>query len=338
MWEDVGVVRRRVGMERGLRRIGEIEDELEAAGVASHDLRFNLTWHDWLNLRSLQDISRVIALAGLERENSRVAHYREDFPDQVAMDESYFTVARREGGDVALTREPVAFTIVRPGQTVLPKGERRDPGGRPVSDAVNGPVTWPSERCEDPMNAIVEIACVPHTPLHFVRELLLAMMEAGLLPDDRKIEMIDGVLIEMSPANNDHGVTLAQLIAAVLPALPSRLKGATDVAIFLGKETMLAPDLTVVPDEIITQKARGADLTLAVEVSDTTIRDDLRVQGADRTPATTSPSSGSSISSRAACTSAASRARTVTARSRSWTSTRAPQTPACPAFRSRLPT
>ena len=123
MWEDVGVVRRRVGMERGLRRIGEIEDELEAAGVASHDLRFNLTWHDWLNLRSLLDISRVIALAGLERENSRGAHYREDFPDQGAMEESYFTVARRDGGDVALTREPVAFTIVRPGQTVLPKGE-----------------------------------------------------------------------------------------------------------------------------------------------------------------------------------------------------------------------
>ena len=94
-----------------------------SVGVDASNLAFNLTWHDWLNLRSLCDISEVIAQAGLARENSRGAHYREDFPDAGAMEESTFTVARRSGDRVNVTTEPVAFTIVRPGETILPEGD-----------------------------------------------------------------------------------------------------------------------------------------------------------------------------------------------------------------------
>jgi fumarate reductase flavoprotein subunit len=92
-------------------------------GVAGDTLAFNLTWHDWLNLRSLCDISEVIAKAGIARENSRGAHYREDYPDAGAMEDSDFTVARMKDGAVSVTREPVRFTIVRPGETILPEGE-----------------------------------------------------------------------------------------------------------------------------------------------------------------------------------------------------------------------
>ena len=123
MWDDVGVIRHRAGMERGLSRIDAIEDELEAAGVPDGERAFNLTWHDWLNLRSLIDISRIIALAGLERENSRGAHYREDFPDQGSLEDSTFTLVRRDGVGLTTSREPVRFTIVRPGESVLPSHE-----------------------------------------------------------------------------------------------------------------------------------------------------------------------------------------------------------------------
>ena len=81
MWDDVGVVRDRAGIERGIAALDAIEAELLATGVADADRRFNLTWHDWLNLRSLCEISRVIALAALKRENSRGAHFRSDFPE-----------------------------------------------------------------------------------------------------------------------------------------------------------------------------------------------------------------------------------------------------------------
>ena len=119
MWEDVGVMRDAGGLQRGLQRIDEIDDALSSTGVAADNLAFNLSWHDWLNLRSLVDMSRVIAQSALSRENSRGAHFREDHPDAGAMQDSYFTVATGRDKGISVARAPVQFTIVKPGETLL---------------------------------------------------------------------------------------------------------------------------------------------------------------------------------------------------------------------------
>ena len=36
---------------------------------------------------------------------------------------SYFTLAQMKGDELTLTREQVQFTIVRPGETILPESE-----------------------------------------------------------------------------------------------------------------------------------------------------------------------------------------------------------------------
>ena len=122
MWDDVGVVRDRAGIERGLATLETIEAELLGNGTADRDRRFNLTWHDWLNLRSLCEISRVIALTALRRENSRGAHYRSDFPEPGDLATSTYTVARQKAGQIEITDAPVLFTHVKPGETLI-----RDP-------------------------------------------------------------------------------------------------------------------------------------------------------------------------------------------------------------------
>jgi fumarate reductase flavoprotein subunit len=119
MWDYVGVLRDRAGIENGLKAVDDIEAELLATGIADRDRRFNLTWHDWLNLQSLCEISRVIALAALRRENSRGAHYRSDFPEPGELATSTFTVARQTAGRIELTDAPVRFTHVKPGETLL---------------------------------------------------------------------------------------------------------------------------------------------------------------------------------------------------------------------------
>ena len=119
MWDDVGVMRDASGIRRGIERIAALKLEMETEGVASNNLAFNLSWHDWLNLQSLIHTSEVIAKAGLSRENSRGAHFREDFPDAGPMDQSYFTVATDGDSGIEVSREAVKFTIVKPGESLL---------------------------------------------------------------------------------------------------------------------------------------------------------------------------------------------------------------------------
>ena len=119
MWDQVGVVRDRAGIERGLAAVDEIEAELLASGVSGDDRRFNLTWHDWLNLRSLCEVSRVIALAALKRENSRGAHFRSDFPEPGDLATSTFTVARQTAKGIEIGEQRVEFTHVKPGETLI---------------------------------------------------------------------------------------------------------------------------------------------------------------------------------------------------------------------------
>jgi fumarate reductase flavoprotein subunit len=119
MWDDVGVIRDASGLDRGIAALAEIEAELLATGVPVSDRRFDLTWHDWLNLRSLVEVSAVIARAAKARENSRGAHFRADFPAPGDLATSRYTVAELKGGGLAMTDEPVCFTHVRPGETLL---------------------------------------------------------------------------------------------------------------------------------------------------------------------------------------------------------------------------
>jgi len=119
MWDDVGVMRTGDGLQRGLNQLADLKGEFLETGLPDSDLRFNLTWHDWLNLRSLIEISEAIATAALQRENSRGAHYREDFPEEGDLMASYYTVVRQQGDALDVSRAPVIFSIVKPGETLL---------------------------------------------------------------------------------------------------------------------------------------------------------------------------------------------------------------------------
>jgi len=119
MWDDVGVIRTKDGLERGIARLAALEGELMETGLADENRVFNLTWHDWLNLRSLLEVSQVIARAALARENSRGAHFREDFPEAGDLETSTFTQVRQRGGRVDVERVPVDFTIVQPGESLI---------------------------------------------------------------------------------------------------------------------------------------------------------------------------------------------------------------------------
>ena len=119
MWEDVGILRTAAGLERALATLDTLDAQLAGTGVADGDRAFNLSWHDWLNLKSLIAVSRVIATSALAREDSRGAHFREDHPQTGDLPSSTYIVVRQAGAGLEICREPVAFTRVAPGETIL---------------------------------------------------------------------------------------------------------------------------------------------------------------------------------------------------------------------------
>ena len=120
MWNDVGILRSADGIRAAQKRLTALRAELDQTGVADGDRGFNPNWHDWLNLASLIDVSEVIATAALAREDSRGAHFREDYPQTGGLADSTFTVVRQREGALELAREPVRFTRVAPGASLLP--------------------------------------------------------------------------------------------------------------------------------------------------------------------------------------------------------------------------
>ncbi len=120
MWDDAGIVRNAAGLARAATALDELGGELAATRIAAVDRRFNVTWHDWLNLANLVAVSRVIVRAAQARTDSRGAHFRDDHPAAGPLDASaYIRVRADANGTLALDEVPVAFTRVRPGASLL---------------------------------------------------------------------------------------------------------------------------------------------------------------------------------------------------------------------------
>ncbi|MFL6567120.1 MAG: L-aspartate oxidase [Burkholderiales bacterium] len=119
MWEKVGIIRDGPGLEDARRELASLETELDASGLGDHNRAFNLTWHDWMNMKSLVAVSRAIIEAAIARKDSRGAHFRSEHPDSSALETSTFTSISSREDALRVIMKPVAFTRVRPGQTLL---------------------------------------------------------------------------------------------------------------------------------------------------------------------------------------------------------------------------
>ena len=119
MWEDAGIIRDTVSLSRALDSLNELDAELDTLGVAESNLAYNLTWHDWMNLKNLILVSKSITVTAQARKNSRGAHFRTDFPEPGDLETSYYTRVREQEGELTVENQQVNFTRVKPGQTLI---------------------------------------------------------------------------------------------------------------------------------------------------------------------------------------------------------------------------
>jgi fumarate reductase (CoM/CoB) subunit A len=76
MWRSLGIIRERSSMAAGLAYAQALREEIDALGPA--DASAVRPWHE---LRFLCDTAELSLTAALFRQESRGAHYREDFPE-----------------------------------------------------------------------------------------------------------------------------------------------------------------------------------------------------------------------------------------------------------------
>jgi succinate dehydrogenase / fumarate reductase flavoprotein subunit/fumarate reductase flavoprotein subunit len=108
MWAKVGVVRDGKKLEEALSELEELAVRAERASVHNSS-RFNVELQQWLNLRNLLLVARLVAVSALFRQESRGAHYRTDFPGQ---DPVPYNVVLSVGSDglPRLGRRPVKLS------------------------------------------------------------------------------------------------------------------------------------------------------------------------------------------------------------------------------------
>ena len=79
----VGIVRTESEMQQALGKIAGLRVRAAKAGITGN-IEYNNGWHTALDLENMLSISEMIAIAALERKESRGGHFRDDYPDKSA--------------------------------------------------------------------------------------------------------------------------------------------------------------------------------------------------------------------------------------------------------------
>ncbi len=119
MWDDVGISRNKEGLLRARQTLKQLAAKLNQIGVGDIQREYSNTWQDWMNLQNLILVSQAVTEAAIARENSRGAHYRDDFPEPGSLESSYFTAVNFQNQSLHIENRAVKFTMVKPGQTIL---------------------------------------------------------------------------------------------------------------------------------------------------------------------------------------------------------------------------
>jgi Uma2 family endonuclease len=99
------------------------------------------------------------------------------------------------------------------------------------------------------------------------------MIEAGILGEDERVELIDGVLVAMTPQGRLHAFVIQELNRLLVRALADEYKLLTQLPLTLGSGSEPEPDLAVVRAEDARSRTRHpAAALLVIEVAGDSLR------------------------------------------------------------------
>lgn len=117
----------------------------------------------------------------------------------------------------------------------------------------------------------------------FTVEEFLKMVEAGILRDDDRVELVEGEIVEMPPIGGRHAGRVDQLADILKTLAGNRVIVRVQGPAVLGEHTQLQPDLSLLvrrADYYTTATPDPSrDILLVIEVAETSLTYDRRRKG-----------------------------------------------------------
>ena len=102
-----------------------------------------------------------------------------------------------------------------------------------------------------------------------------AMVAAGVMEEDERVELIGGELVPMSPKGSHHEVVKSALVDRWIRARPDDCRLAQETTFRLSEDTYLEPDVVIYPRASGVDGLTGANVLLVVEIADSSLRYDI---------------------------------------------------------------
>jgi succinate dehydrogenase / fumarate reductase, flavoprotein subunit len=104
----VGIVRQEAEMREAIDRLQGLEARAAKAGIDGNR-EYNNGWHTAIDVPNLITVSKAIAMAAVERKESRGAHFREDYPNKSDEFAQFnFVIQKGSNGEMTMQRVPIA--------------------------------------------------------------------------------------------------------------------------------------------------------------------------------------------------------------------------------------
>jgi len=106
------------------------------------------------------------------------------------------------------------------------------------------------------------------------------MIAAGILDEDERLELLEGVIVAMAPQSPAHAYCIQWLTRFLVRSLGDAYAVRPQLPLTLGERNEPEPDLTVVRADSASKDHHPGTAVLAIEVSGDSLRKDRRVKAA----------------------------------------------------------
>jgi succinate dehydrogenase / fumarate reductase flavoprotein subunit len=112
--DKASVVRSAESLTAAKESLAELRSRYGRAGIDDHGTTFNTDLMEAFELGAMLDCADAVVEGALARQESRGAHYREDFPTRDDVNWLKHTMLRKTSGGLELTKKSVSITEFQP--------------------------------------------------------------------------------------------------------------------------------------------------------------------------------------------------------------------------------